>query len=178
MRQTPTLTFRMIDAVSDARLAFAHYRDAAAATYGPLGRKALADRYLPWLKSRVEEFPDGHVLAFLGERCVGQLELQIPYGLSTGYVNLFYVTRDFRRQGFGRLLHGYAESYFKSWEGTRIELDVSPENLDAIGFYRAMGYRFVQTPAAAPELRRMARNVTVASFSRRPVQPPVPPATP
>ena len=170
---SPCLTYRTIDPITDATLAFSHYRDAAIATYGPAAHRAHLNHYLPWLRSRVEEYPDGHVLAYLDNRCVGQLELQVPYGLATGYINLFYVTPRFRRQGFGRALHVYAQRYFASWEAKRIELDVSPTNYDAIGFYQAMGYRLTNQRALSPDLRRMAK--TLQPFSAHPVQPPAPP---
>jgi ribosomal protein S18 acetylase RimI-like enzyme len=149
----PPITYRRIDPVADGELAFFHYRDASIATFGR--DRARRDRYLPWLRSRVEEFPDGHLLAYVDERCIGQLELQVPYGLTTGYTNLFYVISAFRRQGFGRLLHGRAVDYFKSWGANRIELDVAGRNTAAIGFYEALGYRCVPTPSPFHPLRRM-----------------------
>lgn len=144
MTEAPSITFRRIDPNVDGPLCYANYRDAAVATFGPRTQSANPLRYLPWLRSRVEEYPDGHVLAFLGLDCVGQLELQVPYGAAVGYINLFYVAADFRGQGMGRRLHDYAERYFQSWEATRIELDVSKTNDRAIGFYKHLGYRFVE----------------------------------
>jgi ribosomal protein S18 acetylase RimI-like enzyme len=151
----PALTYRRIDPHADADLAFANYRDAAIASFGPGTRSAERKRYLPWLRSRVEEFPDGHVLAFAGDQCVGQLELQVPYGLAIGYVNLFYVSREYRHQGFGRVLHDYAERYFRSWDATRIELDVSLGNTQAVGFYQRLGYEFAPGKALGPAYQRM-----------------------
>lgn len=144
MTQAPPLTFRRINPDVDGPLCYANYRDAAVATFGPTTQSANPRRYLPWLRTRIEEFPDGHVLAFLGLDCVGQLELQIPYGADVGYVNLFYVSPDFRGQGLGRRLHDFAERYFRSWDATRIELDVSKTNDRAIGFYKHLGYHFVE----------------------------------
>jgi len=156
MIAAPALTFRTIDpdSGSDADLAVAAYLDACRASYGDesafLGRR----RHLTWLRSRVEEFPDGHVLAFDGHRCVGQLELQVPYGMTTGYVNLYYVTEAARGQGYGRRLHDYAARYFRSWEAERIELHVSPLNQGALGFYRHMGYRLVRVEGRLWRMRR------------------------
>src|SRR5688572_11036440 len=110
---------------------------------GSVGRLERPERYLRGLAARVEEFPEGHLLAFAGEACVGQLELQVPYGAEVGYVSLFYVTPAFRRQGYGRLLQRRAEQYFRSWEARRIELHVSPTNAGAVRFYQAMGYAVV-----------------------------------
>jgi len=152
------LKFRSIDPDRDAGLAFEHYQLACAATYGRF-RRARAERYLPWLKARVEEYPEGHVLAYLGDECVGQMELQVPYGLTTGYVNLFYVAKAFRRRGVGRAMHERAEMYFRSWEANRVELDVALSNTPAVRFYRAMGYSLTDLPAAGAGLVRMAKGL-------------------
>jgi ribosomal protein S18 acetylase RimI-like enzyme len=155
---TPTLAYRTIDPDSpgDAEIAVENYLAACRASYGDDAGFPGPKRHLAWLRSRVEEFPDGHVLAFLGDRCVGQLELQVPYGLTTGYVNLYCVTEAFRGQGYGRRLHEYADRYFRSWEADRIELHVSPLNQKALGFYRHMGYRLARVEG---RLWRMARSL-------------------
>jgi ribosomal protein S18 acetylase RimI-like enzyme len=137
------LTFRTIAPEADRALVVAAYRNTHRASFGD-DQACSVKRYLPWLQSRIEEFPDGHLLAFDGKRCVGQLELQVPYGMTTGYVNLFYVAPAFRGQGFGRALHERAEQYFRSWQADRIELDVSATNTRALGFYRHLGYRLTR----------------------------------
>ena len=115
-----------------------------------------------WPK-RIEEFPDGHVIACIGDRFVGQLELQVPYGLPTGYVNLFYVAPAWRRLGFGRQLHAFAERYFRSWEATAVELHVSPSNEAAVAFYRSLGYRTVGREDDGERLWKMrARDCSAA----------------
>jgi ribosomal protein S18 acetylase RimI-like enzyme len=135
----------------------AGYRDAYTASFAiddPPPRSV--EQYLPWLRARIEEFPDGHVLAYLPgtNQFVGQLELQVPYGFDWGYINLYSVAPMFRRQGIGRRMHEYVVNYFRSWEATRIELHVSPKNEAAMSFYRAMGYRFVRSEARVWRLAR------------------------
>ena len=142
-RSTPTLTYRRIDPVADAAVAVSHHYDACVASFGDDSRYEGRERYLAFLRRQVEEFPDGCVLAFERGQCVGQMELQVPYGLAVGYVNLYYVTPPFRGRGYGRLMHEYAERYFRSWEASRVELHVSPTNERAVAFYRGLGYRFV-----------------------------------
>ena len=158
MIAAPGLTYRTInpDSRSDAALAVNAYLDACRASYGDVSAFMGRRRHLDWLRSRVEEFPDGHVLAFDGTRCVGQLELQVPYGMMTGYVNLYYVAEAFRGKGYGRRLHEYAERYFRSWEADRIELHVAPLNERALGFYRHLGYRLARVEG---RLWRMARDL-------------------
>jgi ribosomal protein S18 acetylase RimI-like enzyme len=134
------LTFRTIDPAADRSIVIDSYRQTHRASFGDNDKSCSIKSYLPWLRSRVEEFPDGHLLAFLGKRFVGQMELQVPFGLAEGYVNLFYVSPDFRGQGFGRAMHERADEYFRSWQAERIELDVSSTNTRAVGFYRHLGY--------------------------------------
>jgi len=141
MLAAPSLSYRTIDPVADADLAVAAYLDACRASYGDDSASVNRAKHLAWLRARVEEFPDGHVIALHDGRYVGQLELQVPYGLATGYVNLFYVSAEFRGRGYGRGMHEYAERYFRSWEADRVELHVSQTNERAVGFYRALGYR-------------------------------------
>lgn len=146
------LTYRTIDADRDAELVAENHRDACVHSFGDDARYEGRERYLPWLRGKAEEFPDGFVLALYEGMCVGHLELEVPYGSDTGYVNLFYVTTPFRGQGYGRLLNEYAEHYFRCWEADRAELHVSPTNIRAVGFYRHMGYRVV-TATDDPDVR-------------------------
>jgi ribosomal protein S18 acetylase RimI-like enzyme len=153
---TPTLTFRPINPDVDARRAYDGYLDACRTSFGSDATAGSFEQHTRWLRERVEEFPDGHVFAWHGGRCVGQLEVQVPYGKTVGYVNLFRVEPELRGLGFGRRLQEYAERYCRSWEAERIELDVAPDNRSAIGFYRHLGYRFIHI---AGEYRRVWRMV-------------------
>lgn len=134
------VSYRTIDPLPDARLAVAHQLDACTCSFGDARRFQGAVRYLRWLESKVQEFPEGFLMAFAGEQCVGQLELEVPYGSDVGYVNLFYVTPPFRGLGFAQVLHDRAVAYFRSWEAGRIELHCSPTNRRAMQFYRRRGY--------------------------------------
>ena len=158
---TPTLTYRTIDPEADASLAIANHWDACVASFGSCASAHYqgATGYLNWLRTRVEEYPDGHVLAYLDNQCVGQLELQVPYGSSDGYVNLYHVREKHRGKGIGRLMHEYVERYCRSWEATKIELHVSPTNQRAMGFYRGLGYRLIAASDPA-HLWRMAKTLS------------------
>lgn len=160
---SPPLLFRRIDLARDRQLAVAHHIETSIASFGSERRFKGEAAYLNCLRSRIEEYPDGHVLAFCGGECVGQLELQVPYGLAVGYVNLFYITAPFRGRGFGRALHDYAEAYFRSWEASRIELHVSPNNERAVGFYRRMGYRLSHIEQRRPPMWLMTRDLPMTN---------------
>jgi ribosomal protein S18 acetylase RimI-like enzyme len=138
------LTYRRIDPIADVAFAYENYLAACVASFGSDETALSRQRYRAWLRSRVEEFPDGHVFAMLGDTRVGQLELQAPYGLSTGYINLYAVAAPLRGMGFGKLMHGYVERYFRAWEASEVELHVSPTNEIAVSFYRSLGYRLLK----------------------------------
>ena len=158
MTVAPVLVYRRIDPNSDARRVLGHHRDACIASFGSDSRFAPRT-CLAWLREKAEEFPDGCVLAFLEGQCVGHLEMQVPYGLTTGYVNMFYVTPPFRRMGFGTLMHAYAERYFRSWEALRIELHVVPGNRAAVNLYKKLGYRVLRTEDEGASLWLMGKEL-------------------
>ena len=161
----PLLSFRRIDPATDAELAYSHYRNAAIASFGDGEHGSTYEAYVSWLRNRVEEFPDGNVIAMLGHQVIGQLELQVPYGLRIGYINLFYVTRPWRRLGFGRRLHEYAERYFQSWEADQIELHVAPHNTAAVRFYRSLGYKLAIVETTGGRMWKMQRQTLAKQFS-------------
>jgi ribosomal protein S18 acetylase RimI-like enzyme len=144
---TQSISYRTIDLRIDSRLAVDHQLDACICSFGDDLKFQGGTRYLRWLESKIQEFPEGFLMAFAGERCFGQLELEVPYGSSVGYANLFYVTPEFRGLGFGQMLHERARAYFASWEATEINLHCSPTNHRALRFYQRLGYRRIQDRA-------------------------------
>jgi GNAT superfamily N-acetyltransferase len=163
MMATRDLTYRRMDLPVDGELAFSNYRRACIASFGSADSCSSQASYLAWLSRRIEEFPDGQIIASLGDRFVGQLELQVPYGSPTGYINLFYVAPAWRRLGFGRRLHEFAERYFRSWEATCVELHVSPNNIAAVRFYRSLGYRTIELDEARQRVWKMRREITAGT---------------
>jgi ribosomal protein S18 acetylase RimI-like enzyme len=157
------LRYRTIHLPNDAAMVARNRRDACIETFGDDANFEGDVRYLAWLRNKVEEFPDGFVLAYDREQCVGHLELEVPYGLPAGYVNLFYIMPDLRGSGYGRLLHAYAEQYFRSWDANRVELHVSPTNRRAMEFYRKLGYRSVALEGAHAPLWRMELRIAASA---------------
>jgi ribosomal protein S18 acetylase RimI-like enzyme len=153
------LTYRRIDPAADGALAYSNYRETCLVSFGHTKRCLGETEYVQWLRKRIEEYPDGHVLALLQGRVVGQLELQVPYGLDRGYVNLFYVAGPWRRLGFGRRLHDFALRYFRSWEAQWIELHVASMNEGAVAFYRSLGYRLAEVEHEGSRMWLMERAV-------------------
>src|SRR4051794_34080711 len=158
-----SLTYRTIDVDRDADLVAANHYEACVATFGDNRRYEGRAAYLKWLRRQVDEFPDGHVLAYdAAGPLVGHLEVQVPYGKAEGYISLFYVPANRRCQGFGRRLQAYVERYGLSWEATRVSLHVSPSNRRAMEFYRHLGYAFTGGDRPGERLWRMTKDLTPA----------------
>jgi ribosomal protein S18 acetylase RimI-like enzyme len=153
------MQYRRIDPTIDGDLAYSNYRETCIASFGHARRCMDAKSYLWWLQQRVDEYPDGHMLVVLRGQPIGQIELQVPYGLDRGYVNLFYIANPWRRLGLGRRMHDFAITYFRSWEARRVELHVSPINRAAVAFYRSLGYRLAMVEYEGSQMWRMERHV-------------------
>jgi len=109
-------------------------------------------------------------------KCAGQLELEVPYGLTTGYVNLFYVSPEFRGTGFAQRLHQRAELYFTSWDAVQIDLHVSPRNGRALRFYQKLGYR--RTVSGEPVSLAAEQDATSGLWRLRRLTHPLPDSAP
>lgn len=124
-------------------------RDAYVATYGSaegMDEELGTDnaKYLAHLRRRIAELPGGNAHLWSGERIVGQAEMRlVDDDPALGYVNLFYVVPELRRQGLGRLLHRHAASVFSALGKRAIRLSVAARNAEALAFYRKLGWRTV-----------------------------------
>ncbi|AQQ55546.1 GNAT family N-acetyltransferase [Planococcus lenghuensis] len=134
------LRFRTIDPENDAETVCRFRRDSFAVSFGHMYEFDEED-YLQWLRDMAARFPDGFVLAEEEGNPVGQLELSIREyeGKTIGYVNLYYLTPEYRGKRQGQELHGYAQRFFNRHEVEEYHLRVSPTNKPAIKFYRKIG---------------------------------------
>ena len=77
----------------------------------------------------------------------------------SGYVNLYYLAPQYRDQGWGRFLDGYAVSYLTSLGFSAARLSVSPTNLQAMRFYAKQGWTDLGPRPDAPEVHLMGRDL-------------------
>jgi ribosomal protein S18 acetylase RimI-like enzyme len=153
------LNFRTINPDRDFALCEANKRDACVASFGTSRSFTGGERYRRWLKGKAEEFPEGFVLVYDGDQLVGQLEMQVPYGRTVGYMWLFYVAPHYRGRGYGILMHRYVERYFLAWGARRIDLHVAPGNLRAVRLYRRLGYRTAEIEKRRPRMLKMVKRL-------------------
>ncbi|HLF87866.1 MAG TPA: GNAT family N-acetyltransferase [Anaerolineales bacterium] len=100
---------------------------------------ANGEKYLTWLQTLIEKFPEGCVHVILDGEIVGQMEMQVRSEAS-GYINLFYLAPEVRGTGLGNAIHQYAVEVLEKKGVRRAQLSVSPTNVRAISYYRKHGW--------------------------------------
>ncbi|MNJ96663.1 Mycothiol acetyltransferase [compost metagenome] len=126
--------------------------------YGPDGNGA--DKYIEWLKAKVEKDPFSVLHVWLDEKIIGQMELgQLRDSPEFGYVNLFYLTPEHRGRGLGAELEKHAVEYFKMRGHQIARLCVSPTNAPAVSFYKKMGWSDLGPRPGHPEVHFMEKSL-------------------
>ena len=116
--------------------------------------------YLTRIAERMIQLPGSCVHVWQGQAIVGQIELnRYKTDPSLGYVNLYYLAPQYRDQGWGRFLDGYAVSYLTSLGFSAARLSVSPTNLQAMRFYAKQGWTDLGPRPDAPEVHLMGRDL-------------------
>ncbi len=135
-----------IDLARDFDRCIAFRRDSFVASFGTdtgFDEEVGTDNahYLAWLRERIAQVPEGNVHLLQDGRIVGQAEVRLVHGEpDVGYVNLFYVVPECRGRGLGRVLHEHAVRVFRARGMRRLRLSVSLANVDALAFYRRLGW--------------------------------------
>lgn len=106
--------------------------------YGDDGKGA--ERYIDLLRKR-NQFKGSCVHAIYNGQIIGQIELRaMKDQADEGYVNLFYLSPQFRGRGLGVHLDKYAEDFFRMNKMKCAYLNVSPTNEMALKFYEKCGW--------------------------------------
>lgn len=134
------MNFRTIDIEKDKDLLIKFRKDTHYISFGTLegfDEKSYIDRMI----ERVNKFPKGQLIIEDKGKPVGQIGLLIEEynGIDIGYVNLYYLTPEYRNKGLGKELIRYTEEFFRRFNVYEYHLRVSPKNEKAIKFYRRSG---------------------------------------
>ena len=86
-----------------------------------------------------KEFPDGVLHIWEEEEIIGQLEF--AYAKKNGHINLYYLHPRYRRRGYGKVAHEHVICTLQSYGCETAMLRVSPENTQAISFYKKLGWK-------------------------------------
>lgn len=157
------LRFAPIDLDSGAETAIAFRADSFVCSFGSAERFYEADgkgheRYLVWLRERMQSIPGSCVHVWSGESIIGQIEMGSFKGEpEIGYVALYYLIPARRNRGLGRRLDEYATAFLRGLGFRAARLNVSPANEQAIRFYMKSGWRDLGPSPAHPEVHSMER---------------------
>ncbi len=97
-------------------------------------------KYKERMMEKCARLPQGNLHLWLGNSIVGQLEMRMLLEEESAYVNLFYVDPEYRGKVLGAFLELRAQSVAREFSAKKIRLSVSKSNLEAIGFYRHLGW--------------------------------------
>ncbi len=119
-----------------------------------------SERYLEWLKIKIDKNPSSAVHIWEGNEIIGQVELSsLRDDPTCGYVNLYYLIPSKRGQGIGSFLDNYAMEYFKSQGIHKVRLSVSPQNKQAVAFYQKLRWKDLGRRPDAPEVHFMEKMI-------------------
>lgn len=117
-----------------------------------------AERYIEWLKGKIAKDPLTVVHIWQNDLIIGQIELGGPFKDSNcGYINLYYLIPSKRGLGIGKYLDQYAMEYFKRKLLKTVQLSVSPTNLQAVSYYKKMGWIDIGPRSDHPEVHLMEK---------------------
>lgn len=159
------LRFEPIDLDSASEVAVAFRADSFVCSFGSADRFYEADRkgherYLEWLRQRMQSIPGSCVHIWSGEAIVGQVEMgRLKGDPAMGYVNLYYLVPAYRCRGLGRRLDEYATIFLREMGFGVARLNVSPTNHQAMKFYLKNGWRDLGPHAQHPYVHVMEKRL-------------------
>ena len=159
------LEFKPIDLEKNLDVAIRFREDAFICSFG-IGDKfwqengPKAERYVEWLKAKLDNDPYSAVHVWRSQQIIGQMELgSFKPEPSIGYINLYYIIPEFRGAGLSHVLDEYAVTYLRSKGHKKALLSVSPSNLRALRYYTRMGWVDIGVRPGLPEVNLMEKNL-------------------
>lgn len=134
------MIFRAINILKDKDTIIEFRKDTYLISFGSLeGFDEVS--YIERITERVNSFPDGQLIIEDSGKAIGQIGLvtQNYKDRDIGYVNLYYIIKEYRNKGIGQKLISFTENYFKGLNLYEYHLRVSAQNEDAIRFYTKSG---------------------------------------
>lgn len=137
--------FRPMDLIKRGERYLACYRDSWIQAHGdPAG---FSDVYLEIARERSREFPMSVMEAYLGDKAIGILELNINRDADkgAGCIAFYYMDGLYRGKGLAVQLLGQATSIFRGLGRRALRLRVAETNKRAIKFYKKHGFKHIGT---------------------------------
>lgn len=125
------------------------YRDSWREAHGDL--TGFTDAYLDIAKASSLKFPMSVMEAYLGDKPIGVLELNIELGADegAGCIAFYYMDREYRGKGLAVQLLGQATSVYRGLGRKTLRLRVAKTNKRAINFYKKHGFNHIATEQGA-----------------------------
>ena len=118
------------------------------------------EEYVEWLAKRMEDIPGSCVHVWQRGTIIGQIEMgRFRLDPTIGYVNLFYLTPEFRGKGLGGHLDQFAVDFLHRAGHRAARLCVSPTNLPAVAFYRKHRWQDVGPRPDHPHVHYMEKKL-------------------
>ena len=98
----------------------------------------------PWndpqkdISRKLEVNPELFLVGTIGDKIVASI--MVGYEGHRGWINYLAVDPDYQQKGYGRLLMEMAEYKLDELGCPKINLQIRKDNLQAIEFYKALGY--------------------------------------
>jgi len=159
------LYFKSIDLSSTTDLCVLFREDSFVASFGDAIKfyeedQKGAQRYLEWLRNKLEKDPASAVHVWEGSTIIGQMELGVfKDEPNIGNVNLYYLVPEKRGIGLSRYLDEYAVQHLKGLGLKKARLSVSPTNIRAIRFYEKYGWQDIGPRPGRPEVHFMEKSL-------------------
>lgn len=157
----PALRHVCVDPTQYRALYEQSYADAWFAAHGNLNGFEADTYYRAACEHHIHD-SEAVMLLYEGETYAGLIDLDTKRGEHAGYgwVSLLYLCPEYRGQGLGVQLLGRVVAKYRHLGRSAIRLHVAEDNLPALAFYRANGFRELsRVPGAQAQLLLMEKDL-------------------
>ncbi len=91
------------------------------------------------IKKKIDFQPALFFIALLFDQVIGSI--MVGYEGHRGWINYLAVLPTFQKQGYGKLLIIKAVTELRKMGCVKVNLQIRPDNLQAIGFYQHLGFK-------------------------------------
>ena len=157
----PALRHVCVDPTQYRALYEQSYADAWFAAHGNLNGFEADTYYRAACEHHIHD-SEAVMVLYEGETYAGLIDLDTKRGEHAGYgwVSLLYLCPEYRGQGLGVQLLGRVVAKYRHLGRSAIRLHVAEDNLPALAFYRANGFRELsRVPGAQAQLLLMEKDL-------------------
>lgn len=165
----PKLSFKPVDLSADLERCIRFVIDTHICGYGSADAFHEADglgseRYVQRLRDKSADLPGSAVHLWRDNEIVGQIQMTpLPSDPRVGYISLFYLSPQVRRQGLGALLEAYAWAFLTGLGCQALRLSATRSNVPAWKFYEQAGWNDLGPRDEAPGVNLLHKTADTAA---------------